>query len=344
MRIKGKEATPIIPTLYKMGDNFYIVRAVNGRKRQLYLRGIHTDDSAKHMVSECDIAVVHNRYEEFAAKFAIRKSISLQGAADEWVRVSKCVTDNRPKVIRAKERLMQKFVDHCSGGHLSAVTQSQVCKYIELRNKCVRPTTAKDDLTKLRTFFRFCVSKEWISKSPAEGVKGPRASARTQDYVHVVDRAELESLTFVRPVYKYIVWSLWYSGLRIEELYRVRLADVHDSVLHVRCDEERTKSAKGRQVDICCAAKEMLRKAAMSDLPHPETVRKVLRTACKRAKVAKITPHQLRHSRASLWYAEGVPKKNISVLLGHSSTEITENYLHPVSKETINALIAARRA
>lgn len=342
MKIKGKNAETIIPTLYRIKNSYYIIRKVNGRKRQLYLRGIHTDDSAKQMVSACDVACVHNQYEDFAAKFAARKSISLSDAADEWVRVSKAVSDNRPKVVRAKQRLMERFVSYCSG-HLSAVSRAHVEKFVEMRNSEVRPTTVKDELTKLRTFFRFCISKDWIHKSPAEGIKGPKGSKRTRDYIHVVDRAELERLTFPRPVYKYIVWSLWFTGLRIEELYRLRLIDVHESIVHVRCDEERTKNASGREVDICEEAREMLRKTAMSCKPHPETVRKVMRTACKRAGVAKITPHQLRHSRASLWHAQGVPTKNVSVLLGHSSTEITENYLHPITKETIDA-IASRRA
>jgi len=341
VKIKGKQAKPVMPTLWQVGSKFYIVREVNGRKRQLYLRGINAQASAVQMVAECDVAVVNNCYDAFAAKFRARKSISLQKAFDEWLKTSLQVSGNRPKVICTKTRLMKGFVSGCKKTHLSAVERADVERYVQSRNAQVSPTTAGDELTKLRTFFRFCISREWIEKNPALNVQGPKKSARTKDYVHVVGRAELELLKFKRPVYYYICYALWHTGLRIEELYRVRLEDIHECILHVRCDEERTKNAQGREVDLCQEAREMLRKCALSTLPHPETVRKVLRTACKRAKIAKITPHQFRHSRASIWHAEGLPKKNISVLLGHSGTDITENYIHPLPREMLND--AARR-
>ena len=302
----------------------------------MFLRGINTKASALQMLAECDVAVVNNCYDAFAAKFKARKSISLQKAFDAWLETSLQVSGNRPKVLCTKRRLMKGFVSGCGKTHLSAVDRADVERYVERRNAQVSPTTAGDELTKLRTFFRFCIAREWIDKNPALNVQGPKKSKRTKDYVHVVGRNELELLQFKRPVYRYICHALWHTGLRIEELYRVRLEDIHDSILHVRCDEERTKNAQGREVDICQEGRGALRRCALSTLPHPETVRKVLRTACKRAKIAKITPHQLRHSRASIWHAEGLPKKNISVLLGHSGTDITEHYLHPLPRNMLN--------
>lgn len=341
MKIKGRYAQCVMPTLFQAGNKFYIIRKVAGRKRQLYLRGINTVESAKHMVTECDIACVHQAYEEFAAKFQPQRSVTLAAAAELWVKQSKEVSDNRDKVVRAKQRLMFSFCDFLGHKHLSAVQQADVERFIALRNEQVRPTTVKDELVKLRTFFRFCIKQKLVSSNPAEHVVGPKGSQRTQDYVHVVMRSDIEQLN-LRPVYRNIVYALWLTGLRIEELYRVRLQDIHESILHVRCDEERTKNAKGREVDICSEAREALRKVALSQLPHPETVRKQLRKACKAVNVEKITPHQLRHSRASIWYAQGLPKKNISCLLGHSSSDITERYLHPIRREELKN-VAIRR-
>ena len=286
------------------------------------------------MLTEADIAVVNNRFDDFANKFTPRKSMSLDQAVDHWLKASKQVSDNKPKVIAAKRRLLTAFADQCSKAHLGAVERADVERFIRARNKCVSPTTASDELTRLRTFFRYCVAQDWITKNPCENIKGPKKSSSTKDYIHVVSAADLDMLKFKRPVYRHVCLALWHTGLRIEELYRVQLSDIHETMLHVRCDPtQRTKNAKGRQVQIGPKARKSLRTVSVLTLPHPETVRKVLKTACKRAGLAPMTPHQFRHSRASIWYAEGVPKKNISVLLGHSSTEITENYLHPIPKE-----------
>ncbi len=334
MKIRGKKAEAIIPTLWELGGKFYIIREVNGRKRQLYLRGITMQQSAMQMAAECDIAVVNNTFEAFAGKFQARKSMSVAQAFSLWIQASEEVNKNKAKVIATKKRLAANFLAQVSSSHLSAIDRSAVEKYVSSRNVQVSPTTAGDELTKMRTFFRFCVSKGWISSNPAEGIQGPKKSARTKDYVHVITRSELDRLSFRRPVYRNICLALWHTGLRIEELYRVRLQDIHESILHVRCDEERTKNARGREVEISPEAREALRKVSLSDLPHTETVRKVLKRACKRAGLSSFTPHQFRHSRASLWLAQGLPKKNISALLGHSSTDVTESYLHPVAKET----------
>lgn len=56
-------------------------------------------------------------------------------------------------------------------------------------------------------------------------------------------------------------------------------------------------------------------------------VRKQLRAACERAGVDWFPPSSLRHYRASLWAAEGVPLTTIQARLGHTQATTTNNYL-----------------
>ncbi len=61
---------------------------------------------------------------------------------------------------------------------------------------------------------------------------------------------------------------------------------------------------------------------------NPSNVRRNLQRVIKEAGVTRVTFHQLRHSHATLLLAAGVPNTVVGNRLGHSSTRVTEIYLH----------------
>lgn len=62
---------------------------------------------------------------------------------------------------------------------------------------------------------------------------------------------------------------------------------------------------------------------------NPGRLYDVFRVIAERAGIIGFRLHDLRHSCASFLHAEGVPEKNISVFLGHASTQITNSiYVH----------------
>ena len=58
-------------------------------------------------------------------------------------------------------------------------------------------------------------------------------------------------------------------------------------------------------------------------LPRPKSKRRVVRRAVKRAKVQTITPHDLRHTCASLAVSAGVNVLALQRMLGHTSAKVT---------------------
>jgi integrase len=61
----------------------------------------------------------------------------------------------------------------------------------------------------------------------------------------------------------------------------------------------------------------------------PANYRHYLDRVCKSANLGHWHPHELRHSAASLLASQGVPLKDVSELLGHSSVRITADvYQH----------------
>lgn len=61
------------------------------------------------------------------------------------------------------------------------------------------------------------------------------------------------------------------------------------------------------------------------------SIKRAFATACRRAKLEKVTPYVLRHTGATLMAAAGVPIRQIAGMLGHSEVRTTELYAkhHP---------------
>lgn len=74
---------------------------------------------------------------------------------------------------------------------------------------------------------------------------------------------------------------------------------------------------------------------------HVRSFYKNFKDAAKRARLGDLRVHDLRHTFASLLVQNGVPIYEVSTLLGHSDTRITQRYAHfaPVHlKNALNAL------
>jgi integrase/recombinase XerD len=144
--------------------------------------------------------------------------------------------------------------------------------------------------------------------------------------------------------HRVILMTLYGTGLRREELSRLKLTDVDSQrmVIHVR----QGKGNKDRDVTLSPRLLEVLRadwkwrKPRVYLFPslyrnRPEqpitakTIWYAVREAARRAGIQKkVSPHILRHSWATHLLERGTDLKAIQVLLGHVDLESTTIYLH----------------
>lgn len=68
-----------------------------------------------------------------------------------------------------------------------------------------------------------------------------------------------------------------------------------------------------------------------------QQVHNALKAGCDAAKVRPFGPHMLRHRRASLWSAQGVPPAQAAAWLGHTVETYLRTYTHVVSSNEIAA-------
>jgi site-specific recombinase XerD len=153
--------------------------------------------------------------------------------------------------------------------------------------------------------------------------------------------------------HRVILMTLYGTGLRREELCRLKVTDIDSQrmVVHVR----QGKGNKDRDVTLSQRLLEVLRAYWKWRKPktylfpslyrkRPEqpidskTVWHAVRKAARRAGIKKkVSPHLLRHSWATHLLERGTDLKTIQVQLGHVDLEATTIYLH-LSQRHIQAL------
>lgn len=185
-----------------------------------------------------------------------------------------------------------------------------------------------------------------LASNPARGIDGlPRKSVRRHIYLSADD---VHRLAAESGDHRPLVYVLAFCGLRWGEAIALRVGDVEflkrrlvvaDNAVQLGVDHAvgQTKGRKVRSVPVpsfvldeispLCADK------APGDLvfpgpdgkylPRPKSTRGWFEGATKRAKVQKITPHDLRHTAASLAISAGVNVLALQRMLGHQSAKVT---------------------
>ena len=208
----------------------------------------------------------------------------------------------------------------------------------------------------LRAFFRFCVNRDWIVKSPVTpDLKPPLGANRTANKVPFTDdelqriiRAcdQLEPVAWKNHMgdgrwtgedVKEFIWVLAYTGLRISDVALFNIARLHGNELFLR--------AKKNGGDVFTWIPDWLRDQLNTLTkergPRPfvigvsdrlETVTDLWRRKINRVfELAgkfedRPTPHRFRHTFARILLQRGVPVADVADLLGDDEKTVRQHY------------------
>lgn len=142
--------------------------------------------------------------------------------------------------------------------------------------------------------------------------------------------------------YRVLLTTIYACGLRLGEALALRVADIDSRRMMIRI--RYGKWRKDRYVPLPPLLLEMLREYWRREKPrdylffavrNPQqptdagTVQHFMKGAVRASGITKhVTAHTLRHSFATHLLEEGVPSRTVQVLLGHSSVNTTEHYMH----------------
>ena len=243
---------------------------------------------------------------------------------------------------RADLYLLPRFKDV----PLVDIRRSDVVEWRDELGERVAAATVNTVLGTLSSAFTFFVGRDWIEVNPCQGVKRLKPDARVFPWIQsaeVITRL-LGELTMK---WRTLVAVLIGTGIRLDEALHLRWDDIdleHRIITIHRGKKGTTKSGKVRRVPIFDSALAVLEEMKLArggnvllwpggkpgkSLSQP-SIRKPFKAALTRAGLPKeIRLHDLRHSFASLFLADGGDIFKLSRILGHHSVAITERvYAH----------------
>ncbi len=196
-------------------------------------------------------------------------------------------------------------------------------------------------ITAFKCFYGYCYKKGYINTNIARQVKQVRRRVKERVYLTPPEFDKLASAIDVKLIGA-AVQTLYYAGLRINELQKLTLDDVDfdKNCITVNRDKEKHTriipiNYKLRAVlldylDNCRVDKDtdlffVSRRGSIS----PSYINLILKDASEKTDINKsVTCHIMRHSFASNLVAKGVDLNRIQKLLGHTDIKTTSIYLH----------------
>ncbi len=218
-----------------------------------------------------------------------------------------------------------------------------------------KPSTQRLQLKLLRAFFTHATRAGWITTSPVEYLKAPKAPDKP---TMPLSRDEVVSLITAadkagKLKEQALILFMRYSGLSIRDAVTLR-QDAIDT--HSNLTLRRAKSGELVMVPLHSLAIEALERITRPNQTYyfwtgnsqPVTAtnywRQRLHLVASRAGVQDFRPHRLRDTFAVELLLAGVAMQNVSTLLGHSSVITTERYYAPWNVSRRDQLVEIMRA
>jgi integrase len=229
--------------------------------------------------------------------------------------------------------------------------------------KPVGPTVVQRTYQVLSAILADAVRDNLISKNPASGVKLPRKTGKRHVYL---THAQVDGLAAASGEHEGLVLLLAYTGLRWGEATGLRVRDLDMLRKRATISENAvqvgskilvgtTKGHKQRSVPLAefllpylahqCEGKGRDDLLFPNDdgghLERPHTESGWFDKACAEALVPRVTPHDLRHTAASLAVSAGANVKGIQRMLGHASAAMTLDIYADLFDDDLEAVATA---
>jgi len=240
-----------------------------------------------------------------------------------------------PDSIRSDELALRTFMDRIGNKKLSAITVKDLDEFAGKLSKAKKSTeTINAYIRRLRAALNKAV--EWghietnpYSKKPrgkvlVKGVKKLPRFLEPEEFPKVMDAIK-------DPLFKAMIQLYILTGCRRAELVALKWPQVKENFLHILA----TKNKEERIVPLSEEARKVVaglaRKKKGYVFPKWRTkdavTRKFIRTI-KKAEIAHIRLHDLRHTAASYLAMSGVTLETIGKILGQKDRRATEIYTH----------------
>ena len=227
---------------------------------------------------------------------------------------------------------IRKFIDFLFGLNIAASKQARI-------------------ISGIKTFFKYLLIEDAISKDPTELVEGPKLGRKLPEVLSIQEIDEManqiDHSSSAGHRNRAVLEVLYACGLRVSECVELRISNVYFDESFIRVIG---KGNKERLVPIGSTALKHLKIYLKEERSHLNikqeysdyvflnqrgtglsrmTVFNILKDLAEKASIKKnISPHTLRHSFATHLVEGGADLRAVQEMLGHESITTTEIYTH----------------
>lgn len=268
---------------------------------------------------------------------ATTKRVDFGQAVERYL--ENCKTEHAVNNYKNEQRVFKYLTSQIKATFVHQITTDQIEKWRNLRIETVSKATVNRELKMVKRFFKQCVEKGFILKSPAQNIKTYREPEKA--IRHLSDE-EVKNLLAVAPDdLKKIITFLLLTGMRYGELCHLEWADIDFRRQQIIIQPKlnwNPKNFKKRIIPMQPIAELILTEIERgeSEFVFPEEngeasnngIRNRIGRIFDKAKVEG-SVKSLRSTFASNLVMSGVPIYTVSKLLGHHDVKITErHYAH----------------
>jgi integrase/recombinase XerD len=257
--------------------------------------------------------------------------------------VTDFLTGYRGNTADAYQRDLADYVTHCEQSGVDPVTAKRVHLngYLrDLEERGLSPATVARRLVALRGFYRYALLEGHIERSPAEHIRyrQPRSEPSRRSLTLPQLRALLDVADRDGPRSAALVWLLATTGIRISEACNARGGDI----LPGTCPSLQV-IGKGRRRHLVPLVAPTWARLAVIAPSSPEgalfatssgrgldrrAFARTLNRLARKAGIASISPHVLRHTFVTLARQQGCDLPDIQDAVGHANPATTRRYDH----------------
>lgn len=257
------------------------------------------------------------------------------------------------KVSEIGKREIRAFIQHLQ----TEVRADENNPRKPTREKGLSPHTVQGYARALRAFFSWAVREGFLDESPMKGIKMPKIPKlmmpcfMKDEARRLLDPASYNGQFAVRN--RTIVMLLLDTGIRLSELTRLRMRDLH---LEEGWFKVNGKGSRERNVPMGHSCRTAMWRYVTKDRPEPaapgidnvflnrsgrplsgDWIYKIISDVCRKAGIQgkRLGPHTCRHTFAKSFLMNGGDLLTLQRILGHSSLEVVRMYVDLNVKDLI---------
>src|SRR6266566_4772723 len=239
------------------------------------------------------------------------------------------------KSIRTERNRVLAWAREFGNRPLGQITREEIEAWRRERMTTSRPATINRDLSRLRRMFSLAVEWGLLEESPMQGIKFLRENNARARYLSLEELQRLIA-SCMAPHIRSMVSVALNSGVRLGEILNLRWYDLDFSSGFILVRD--SKNGESRHVPMDATLFALFRAyphRPSTDLVfssscggHIVDVRTGFQNACKRAGLADLHFHDLRHTFASQFVMAGGDLYILKEILGHKSITMSQRYAH----------------